>query len=615
MIDALPTTEIVITAERAPKEAAETPASVSIMDSESIERLGEPLIPSLLRLTPSVAVATSGTAGSLTEVRIRGAENNHTLLFVDGIRANDPATGNQPRFELLNSDVTSRVEVVRGPQSALWGSEAVGGVVAVDGVAAERNVFAFGGEFGSFDFRRASASGSIKSGKVTLAGGVGWQQADGIDAFDGNGDKDGYRNISGRLRGTLDLTSSMKLGVSAFTMSGRSEFDGFNPNPPFQHMDTLDSSRNRLSAGRIWGEFGDVGAAWSGRVGGSLLSSRNRNFLASEEINRTSGRRATLDAQVQHRFKASSFEHRLILAFDHESEDFKARDVNFGGGTDQDRDRRHSAITAEWRADAGPITADIAVRRDAFNRFKDATTLRASLLARVGKGFSVAGSYGEGIAQPTFFDLYGFFPGSFVGNPSLKPERSRGFEASVRYASETFAASLTGYRQRLSGEIVDTFDPDTFLSSTTNRSEKSRRSGIEAQANWAPLADQLRLSANYAYLKATEPDGFGSRLSEARRPKHSGSVAADGKVGRLTYGLSLAYTGSRIDTDFEVFPFQRVKLGSYWLAGARVSYEVADGLQLFARAANAFDERYQDALGYRTEGRSVYAGIRFARGR
>ena len=123
MLDALPNTEIIVTAERAPEQAQDTAASVSVIDSESIVRLGDPLIPTLLRLTPSVSVATSGPAGSLTEVRIRGAENNHTLLFVDGIRANDPATGNQPRFELLNADVTSRIEVVRGPQSALWGSE------------------------------------------------------------------------------------------------------------------------------------------------------------------------------------------------------------------------------------------------------------------------------------------------------------------------------------------------------------------------------------------------------------------------------------------------------------------------------------------------------------
>ena len=608
MIDAVPSTEIVITAERAPEEAAGTPASVSIINGQSIERLGEPLLPSLLRLTPSVAVATSGSAGSLTEVRIRGSENNHTLLFIDGIRANDPATGNQPRFELLNSDLTSRVEIVRGPQSALWGSEAVGGVIAINGVDSANDALALGSEAGSFGFRRASTSGSLASDKASLAGGLGWLRARGIDAFDGRGDRDGYRNLSGRVRGAWAVTPSVRLGASAFTLSGRSEFDGFDP-ITFLHADTLDNSRNRLRAGRLWGEFGDPAAGWSGRLGGAVLSSRNRNFLDDQEINRTSGKRATVDAQVQKRFETGSIEHRLIVAFDHESEEFKARDVNFFGATDQDRHRRHTALTAEWRADAGPLAADVAIRRDAFNRFRDATTLRASLLADVGSGFSFAGSYGEGIAQPTFFDLYGFFPNSFVGNPSLKPERSRGVEASIRYRHETFGAALTAYSQRLRDEIVDLFDPATFLSSTANRAEKSRRSGIEAQVDWS-LADQLRLSANYAYLDATEPGD----VREARRPKHSGSVSADGELGRFTYGVSLAYTGDRTDTDFESFPFRRVTLQSYWLAGARVAFNVSERIQLFARAANAFDADYQDALGYRTEGRSLYAGIRLASG-
>ena len=479
---------------------------MTVIDTRSIERLGEPLVPALLRLTPSVAVASSGPAGALTEVRIRGAENNHTLLFIDGIRANDPATGNQPRYELLNADIASRIEVVRGPQSALWGSEAIGGVIAIDGTDANRDTLAFGSEAGSLGFRRASLSGTLAEEKTNLAVGVAWQRATGIDAFDGNGDKDGYRNISGRIRGTWEVAPAIRLGASGFAVSGRSEFDGFDP-VTFFHADTLDSSRNRLAAGRLWGEFGN-NQGWSGRLGGSLLSSRNRNFLDRDEINRTSGRRFTLEAQLQRQFKTAAIEHRLILALDHESEEFKASDVNFGGATNQDRDRRHSALTFEWRADAGPVTADLALRRDAFNRFKDATTARASLLADVGHGFSIAASYGEGIAQPTFFDLYGFFPNSFVGNPSLKPERSRGFEASIRYRKDSIGASLTAYRQRLRDEIVDVFDPATFLSSTENRSEWSRRSGIEAQVDYE-FGDQLRLSANYAYLKATEPGDAG----------------------------------------------------------------------------------------------------------
>ena len=610
MIDALPVPEIVVTAERAPEAAEDTPASVTVIDLKRIERLGEPLLPAFLRLTPSVAVATSGPAGSLTEVRIRGAENNHTLVFIDGIRVNDPATGNQPRFELLNADIASRVEVVRGPQSALWGSEAIGGVIAVNGLDGGKDISA-SSELGSFGFRRASASASLSEDRASAALAVGWQWARGIDAFDGSGDRDGYRNLSGRFRGSFRVSPGLELGAAAVALNGRSEFDGFNPTT-FLHADTLDSSRNRLTAGRVWAIAGEDRSALSGRVSASLLGSRNRNFLADDEINRTTGRRKSIDAQVQYRFQTSAITHRLIVAAEHEAERFEASDTVYFGATNQHQDRTHQALTAEWRAEAGPVATDVAVRRDLFNRFDDATTLRASLLGELGGGLSATLTYGEGIAQPTFFDLYGFFPGSFVGNPSLKPESSRGYEASLRYRKGALSSAITAYRQRLRDEIVDTFDPTTFLSSTENRTGKSRRSGFEAEAGWT-LGERLRLTANYAYLKASEPGAMPHLyIKEARRPKHSGSIAADGQVGRVSYGLSLAYTGDRIDTDFDTFPARRVTLDNYWLAGARVAYDVRPGIQIFARSANGLNARYQDAVGYRTEPRSIYAGIRIA---
>ena len=601
------TDQIVITASRAPDSQPQTPASVTIIDGAKIERLDEPVLSALLRLTPSAAIATSGPGGSLTEVRIRGAEANHTLLFVDGIKVDDPASGDTPRFEILNADIASRIEVVRGPQSALWGSEAIGGVIAVNGVA-DAPGYRASAEGGSFGFLRASASGAYDAERSSLAGAVGWQRATGIDSFNGHGDKDGYRNLSARLRATWTPATSVELGGSAIALSGRAEFDGFDP-ATFAHTDTLDNSRNRLRAGRLWAKFGDQASRWTGQVAGTLLGSSNRNFLGEDPTNRTRGTRQNLDVQIERRFETGPIAHRLIAAAELETETFHARGTISGLSTDQDRSRSHHSLTGEWRVEAGALTGDLAVRRDWFNRFRDATSLRASVLARLGGGFSITGSYGEGIAQPTFFDLYGFFPNDFIGNPSLKPESSRGFEGSVRYGRGNMAASITTYRQRLHDEIVTVFPPPTFLGTTLNLDSTSRRQGIEADLSWQP-SGQLRISASYAYLDATEQKAR-VQVRELRRPKHSGSVVIDGAAGHLTYGASLAYVGRHFDSR-DTYPFDPVALGSYWIAGARVGYEVRPGIELFARGSNLLDQHYQDVFGYRTEGRAVYAGIRLA---
>ncbi|HET9811062.1 MAG TPA: TonB-dependent receptor plug domain-containing protein, partial [Sphingomicrobium sp.] len=270
--------EIVITASRIAEEQSESAASVEIVDRERLQRLGEPLAVSALRLTPSASVEAGGPAGTLAQVRIRGAEANHTLFFIDGIRANDPAAGDIPRFELLNADIASRIEVVRGPQSALWGSDAIGGVVAVNGVEASSSGYAGSIEAGSFGFRRGSTSGSIADQGLNIAAAAGWQSANGIDSFDGTGDRDGYRNLSGRVRASWEVAPRVELGSAAFSLSGRSEFDGFDP-LTFVHSDTLDSTRNRLSAGRLWLSGGNPDRGFSGTLSTSLLGSSNRNFL------------------------------------------------------------------------------------------------------------------------------------------------------------------------------------------------------------------------------------------------------------------------------------------------------------------------------------------------
>lgn len=606
---ALPTdtNQIVITASRAPIDEARTPASVTIIDGKRIERLDEPGLSALLRLTPSAAVATSGPAGSLTEVRIRGAEANHTLLFVDGIKIDDPASGDTPRFEILNADLASRIEVVRGPQSALWGSEAIGGVIAINGID-DVPGYRVGVEGGSFGHLRGNASGALTTGRFGIAGGIGYQRATGINSVDGPGDRDGYRNLSGRLRGTWHPSANVELGAAALALSGRSEFDGFDLFSG-AHIDTLDNSRNRLAAGRIWASIGTGTSPWRAQVAATLLGSSNKNYLDQEQLNRTRGSRRNLSVQVERRLVTGAVVHRLIIAADTEQETFHARDTAFGGFTNQDRSRGRQSLTAEWRVESDALTGDVAVRRDLFNRFRDANSFRASLLGKLGAGFSLSGAYSQGIAQPTFFDLYGFFPGFYVGNPDLKPESSGGAELSLRYRAGAVEASLTGYRQRLRDEIVN----NATFTSALNADTTSRRRGLEAVVAWA-ISDQLRLSANYAYLNATQFDAIsGKQLAETRRPRHSGSVVVDGASGRFRYGASLAYVGRHIDNR-DIFPFDRLALGSYWLADARVAYAVRSGMELFARGSNLLDQRYQDVFTYRTEGRALYAGIRLTAG-
>ncbi|MEO5578162.1 MAG: TonB-dependent receptor [Sphingomicrobium sp.] len=600
---------IVITASRLPEPIADSAASVSIVDDDRIERLGEPAITAYLRLLPSTSVATSGPAGSFTQVRIRGAEANHTLLFIDGIRANDPAAGNEPRFELLGADIASRIELVRGPQSALWGSEAIGGVIAVQGDAAMTTGASGIIEGGSFGFRRAAGSASYSRDALGIALAFGHQASDGIDSFDGGGERDGFTSNVMRGLARWEPVKKLALTASGFRLAGRSDYDGTDP-VTFLRADTLDRTRSRLAAGRLGLAFGEPTDAWQAKLSGSLLTSRNRNLLDGSEINESEGRRSTVDAEIDHLFTTGAVDHALIVAGTAENERFSTADVAFGGFSNQSRDRRHWSLTGEWRASvADRVIADLAVRRDVFNRFRDATTMRGSLLFKASKIVSVAVSYGEGISQPTFFDLYGFFPGSFVGNPSLRTETSRGFEGSVRYRKDKLVASLTAYRQRLSDEIVGTYDPDTFLSSAANADRTSRRQGIEAEASWSQ-GKALHLAANYAYLDASEPIVGAGHIRELRRPEHSGSLTVDGTIGKFSYGVSIAYVGRRADTDFDLF--ERVSLSPYWLAGARLAYTVRPGVEVFGRIANAFDDRYQDVVGYRTEGRSAYVGLRLA---
>ena len=600
---------IIVTGSREPAPADSIPVSSTVFDERALRALALPGSADLLRLSPGVAVSTTGPRGTQTQLRIRGAEANHSLLFVDGIRFNDPAAGNEARFELLTADLLSRIEIVRGPQSALWGSEAIGGVIAVASADPfeARGLFAEG-EYGSLDSSRLSARAAVRSGDVGVTAGAGWQRSDGIDSFGSGGESDGFDNLAASLK-AIARTGAVELGAVGYWTEGRSDYDGFDPNS-FLRADTLDRTDNRIGALRGWASA--RWGPWSAKAEASYIDSANRNRLGPTPLNSTYGDRTTLGAQLGWR----AGNHHLIAAIDHGREHFRARDTAFFGGTDQDRARNQTALIGEWRAEWSPaLVTDLAVRHDQFSAFADATTFRAAVLLHPGGGWTAFASYGEGIAQPSFYDLYGFFPGSFVGNPDLRPETSRGWEIGLRWANARVAFGVTGFSSRLRSEIVDTFDPNTFLSSTENADGRSRRKGVEVEARYRH-AEWLTLSANYSWLDSEQQLTAGSALvREVRRPRHSANLIAFGESGRLSWGATLAYVGERRDTDFDLFPAPVVTLDDYALASLRVGWRVMPALELFGRVENGFAADYQDVVGYNTPGRTVHAGLRLLLGR
>ena len=600
--------QIVVTASLAPVPEDEAPASVSVFDADQIEALAPIFAADLLRLAPGVSVSVSGAQGALTQLRIRGAEANHTLLFIDGIAFNDLAAGNEPRFETLTAEGLGRIELIRGPQSALWGSEALGGVVSVSTPEplGERRVTA-AAEYGSDDSARLSGAFASGGERAGVSGTASFARSDGIDILGGgDGDRDGFENFTASLKGLARPADSIEAGFVARYVRHDFEFDGTDQF--FQRADTAEASDTRTYAARAWLGYGqDPASPWRVKLDAQYLDSENHNRDAGVRTNDSYGRRSRLGIQGARRFAG----HELIAAVEREEEDFGTRDLLFGGASNRDLERGRTAYVGEWRAKWNDrLVTDLAVRHDDFSRFRDETTVRANAVFEVAPGWALLAGYGEGIAQPTFVDLFGFGLGSgFIGNPKLRPERSRGFEAGLRWTTRTASVEAVAFSNDLRDEIVEDFS--LFPNYTVvNASGKSRRRGVELSGEWRPV-DGLSVGGSYSYLDTHERDGQGSEtLREVRRPKHGGSLYGTWSSGPVTLGASFAYVGGRKDRDFDLFPAPRVTLNDYVLASARLGYRLTPTVEAFARVENAFAADYQDVVGYNTPGRKAYAGLR-----
>ena len=598
---------IVVTATRSPEALARIGQSVTVLDAADLRTRQTQAVADLLRTTPGVTIARNGPLGGITSVFIRGAESDQTVALIDGVKLNNPASpGGGFDFGNLLTGNIERIEVLRGPSSVLWGSQAIGGVVnlitAAPGPDLQVNARA---EYGSFDTCQVVANASGTAGPLAISGGAGYLRSDGFSAFARGSEADGYRNYGANAKVVATLSDTVSLDLRGYYSNGRAAFDGFAP-PTFAFGDTREFGRVREIIGYAGGNAALFDGSFRNRLGFAYTDTRRINSDesgAAFETFRSSGRNERFEYQGIVDLGS------VTATFGAERETSRYRTLGFGS-TDSGRARLDSVYGQVAVTPLAGLTASAGVRHDDHDRFGGATTAGASAVWTFA-ATTLRASYSEGFKAPTLFQLLSDF-----GNRTLQPERARGWDAGITQTlvDGRIEASAT-YFDRRSRDLIDFVSCFGSASSicvgrpfgTYDNVAKARSHGVEVGLAARPV-EPLRLAANYTYLKAenrsTGAANFGRRL--ARRPAHSANVTLDYAWG---FGLETGATLSHVGDSFDNASNTR-RLDSYVLADLRASFPVTANVEVYGRIENLFDTRYETTSNYGQPGRAGYAGVR-----
>ena len=585
--------EVVVTATRSEQNVRETGQAVTIISRDEIERRQTVVVSDLLATTPGVTVTRNGSVGGLTAVRIRGAEDAQTLVVIDGVRVNDPSSpaGAFDFANLLSASV-ARIEVLRGPNSVPWGSQAIGGVVNVITTQPTEEVsFRGGAEYGYADQVFANAGVSGKRGPVSAALTGGYLRTDGISSAARGSERDGYRQYGASGRLGVEVADGIGLDMRGYYADSRTQIDGFDDAPPFLPVD----DREHSTAQELYGyaglraDFAD--GRFRNRVAFTIADINRDNFDAGVDAPLFIGRGRSERYEYQGDFRLVD-QLRIVGGVEHEDSRFTDGDV-----------RAKVGITSVYgQLIAKPLralTVTGGVRYDDHERFGSETTFGGDAALALDGGTTLRLSYGEGFKAPTLFQLYG----GFIGNEALRPERARNYGAGVEQSFLDGRASVgaTYFRRRTRNQID--FDLGTF---TYGNIARTRAEGVELELALRPV-DALTVSANYSFID-NENRSPGANLGNdlARRPRQTVSVNAD---YRLPLGLSVGGTVSHVGDSFDNAA-NTVRLDGYVLASVRAELPVGERVALYGRVENLFDADYQTVRGYATYGRAAYGGVR-----
>ncbi len=584
--------EITVTANRTETDAERTGSTVEIVEEAQIESAPVATVAEVLAFEPGVSVSASGGLGQASQLRVRGLAGAYLAVRVDGIDVSDPS-GTQTYFDFgqLTTGAVSKLELLKGSQSALYGSEAITGVLDItshrpteDGVTHEVSA-----EAGSYGTYRQGYNLAIRDGGTELAFSINHVISDGFSAADendGNGEEDGYEATRLSFYGAHQLTDAVRIGIAGFLQDTTYDYDegaGEDGDGSPDDVTTADSNGVRLFA-EIQGDAIEHELSVSRyEIDRDLTGSNNWGAFAFDYL-------GTREELAYKGVAQITPELELVFGADRTEETIESN------GVEEDRTTTGVYAQALW-APRSDLDLSLSLRHDDTSDFGAATTGRLAAAWRPADDLILRAAYGTGFRAPSLYELYG----DYVGNEDLDAERSESFELGIekRFANDGFVRA-TAFRT----EIDDLIIYDTSVYAYNQVEGRTTIEGLELSGGVA-ITPTLELLANYTYTETEDRDG--DRL--ARVPRHDLTLGLDAALNdRVNGRVTVTHNADVVDAVSGGLE----PLDDWTRVDAQITYDITDSAEAYLRVENLFDEEYQTITGYGTSDRAVYVGVRAA---
>lgn len=576
--------EVTVFSNQTPTEVSRTGVSVDILGEDDLKNAANTTVANELSRLPGVSVSTNGGLGKQTNLRIRGLSDRYIGVRINGIDVSDPAsTQTQYNWGGLTTSGLSRIEVLKGSQSALYGSEAIGGVVNITTNQAPDTIgteYSFALEVGSYDTTRATFSIGTRGERGDLSFSMSRTDTDGFSAADendGNTEEDGYTGIQAFLSAGYELTERVRVGADLIYFNEETNIDAFG-GPGGDADRPFFTDRRGIRA------FAEID-------GGLIQHTVDASYFKTEQLDKLTpfGSPFFESNRTEMRYLGVADLDRTVLSFGAE---YSEEEALFSNG------RESYDVFSIFGEAQYAVNADLdisaALRVDDHSEFGTEPTGRVALAWRPQEGTIVRASLSTGFRAPSLNELFG--PFNFGNpNPDLDPEKSRSFEVGVE---QSFLGGITAEATLFYTEI------DNLIQYPVDGYEqvdgKSRTQGVELAVN-APLSDRIQVFGNYTYTDTKDANGDPFlRVAENEILLGLSAFVTD----RITADVALNFVGDRLDG----FPAAGVK--DYTVIDASVSYALNDQSAVYLRIENLTDEEYQTAAGFGTSDRAFYVGLR-----